>query len=480
MPAQTSGPSPKLAVYGSTTPRVHTRRARGQSRGATLVRFATQRLGMDLLPWQEWLLVSACQARAGRWLRRTVLALAARQNGKTKLTTTRVLGGMRLWDEEVIGAAQNRDVALESWTEALEVAVEVGLEPWDVHHQNGRESFRIGAKARYKVTASTRSAGRGLHGDLVVLDELREATDWRAYAALEKTRRARPNSQFWSISNEGDMSSIVLRTLAAQGETWKDDPASPIGFYSWSADPSFERADPRGWVQANPALGDLIDLDTLEAELRTDPPDVFETEVLCRPVMVMHPYLPEGAWEGCVERRQLVPDSPGSVMLAVDAGPELRHASIAVAWARPDGKTGVDVAEVFDESDGTALPRLASRLDQLVDRWQPPAVAVVAKTPAEAAVKRAVGSRAEVVLVGMADLQRASAAFYEAAVGRQLLHAGNPALDSALALSSADTPGGVPHRRADTADIDATRAAVMAAHQAATRVAGPAVSWSAY
>lgn len=470
----------KLTVYGSTEPRVMTRRARGQSKGTALVKFAQSTLGMDLLPWQKWLLVSALQCKGNRWLRRTVLALAARQNGKTKVTTTRVLGGMCLWQEEVIGAAQNRDVALESWTEALEVAHEAGLEPWDIHHQNGNESFRIGPKSRYKVTASTRSAGRGLHGDLVVLDELREATDWRAYAALEKTRRARPNSQFWSISNEGDMSSIVLRTLAGQGETWKDDPASPIGFYSWSADPEFERADPRGWVQANPALGYLIDLETLEAELRTDPPDVFETEVLCRPVMVMHPYLPEGTWEGCLERRQLVPDSPGSVVLAVDAGPELRHASIAVAWLRPDGKTGVDVAEVFDESEGAVLPRLVTRLDALMGRWKPPVVAVAAKTPAEAATKRCVGSRAEVVVVGIADLQRASAAFFEAAVGRQLLHAGNPALDAALSLSSADVPGGVPERRAKTADVGAARAAVMACHVATTKAPAKAITWSAY
>ena len=472
--------TPIPQIKGSTEPRVATRRAKGQSKGTSLVSFAGKVLGIDLMPWQKWLLTSACQCRNDKWLRRTVLALAARQNGKTKLTTTRVLGGMCLWQEEVIGAAQNRDVALESWTEALEVAVESGLEPWDVHHQNGRESFRIGPKARYKVTASNRSAGRGLHGDLVVLDELREATDWRAYAALEKTRRARPNSQFWSISNEGDLSSIVLRTLAGQGETWKDDPASPIGFYSWSADPEYERADPRGWVQANPALGYLIDIETLEAELRTDPPDVFETEVLCRPVMVMHPYLPEGSWAACLERRQTWPDQPGSVMLGVDAGPELRHGSISVAWQRTDGKVGVDVADTWDESEGAILPRLSVRLEALIERWKPPVVVVAAKTPAEATVKRAVAGRAEVVVMGIADLQRASAAFYVAVTGRQLLHAGNPMLDAALALCSADVPGGIPDRRAKTSDIDAARAAIMAMHQATTKEVKRVVSWSAF
>ena len=391
----------------------------------------------------------------------------------------RVLGGMALWGEEVICAAQSRDVALESWLDALETATEAGLEPWDVKRATGRESFRIGG-CRYKIASSTRGGARGLHADLVVLDELREFVDWRAYAALEKTRRARPGSQFWSISNEGDMSSMVLRTLAGQGETWKDDQASSIGFYSWSADPSFERGDPRGWVQANPALGHVIELATIADEYRSDPPDVFETEVLCRPVMVLHPFLPEGAWEGCVEHRQLVPDSPGSVMLAVDAGPELRHASIAVAWGRPDGKVGVDMADVFDEADGAILPRIASRLDQLVDRWQPPVVAVAAKTPAEAAVKRAVGSRAEVVLVGIADLQRAASCVLRGC-RRQ---AGAPPRQPGARLGPGRVIGGharrYPGRRADTADVDAARAAVMAAHQASTRVTGPAVTWSAY
>jgi phage terminase large subunit-like protein len=349
-----------------------------------------------------------------------------------------------------------------------------------VHRTNGRESFRIGEKARYKVTASNRSAGRGLHGDLVVLDELREATDWKAYAALEKTRRARPDSQFWSISNEGDMSSIVLRTLAAQGEAWKADPASPIGFYSWSAAPDYERTDPRGWVQANPGLGHLFPLETIEAELRSDPPEVFETEVLCRPVMVLRPYLPEGAWAACLERRQPLPETPGVVCLGVDAGPELRHATICVAWARPDGRLGVDVAAALDEAEGAVLGRLAARLQQLLERWQPPVVAVSARTAAEATVMRLVPPGTEAVPIGLADLQRASAAFYEAVISRQLVHMGDPVLDGAMAVCTADAPGQTPSRRSQASDIDPARAAVLAAFEAGRRPAAtPAATWTA-
>jgi len=480
MASDLSHKSQDAPVFGSTEPRIFTRKGAGRSRGPALVAWAAE-AGIELLPWQMWLLDYALMRRSNRWIRRTVLALAARQNGKTRLTTVRVLGGMVLWGEEVIGAAQNRDVALESWSEAYEAAEELGLEPWDVHRTNGRESFRIGRTARYKVTASNRSAGRGLHGDLVVLDELREATDWKAYAALEKTRRARPDSQFWSISNEGDMSSIVLRTLAAQGETWKDDPTSPLGFYSWSAAPELERHDPRGWVQANPALGYLFPLDTIEQELRTDPPEVFETEVLCRPVMVLRPYLPEGAWAACQERRQPLPEAAGSVCLGVAAGPELRHATICVAWRRPDGRLGVDVAAALDEADGPVLGRLAGRLQELLERWRPPVVAAAAKSPLEASVGRLVPPGTEVMGVGVAETQRASASFYEAVTTRQLIHMGDPTLDAGLAVASADRPGDTPTRRSAASDIDAAQAAILACHALTSRPAPVrSPSWSAF
>jgi hypothetical protein len=243
----------------------------------------------------------------------------------------------------------------------------------------------------------------------------------------------------------------------------------------------FERSDPRGWVQANPALGHLIELETIEAELRTDPPDVFETEVLCRPVMVLRPYLPEGVWMTLEERRQPLPATPGVTFLAVEAGPELRHGTIAVAWVRPDGRVGVDVAAAFDESDGPILARMAPRLSELCERHHPAAVAAQAKTPAEALSARAVTQGTDIVHIGSADLQRAAAGFYEAAVGRLVVHMADPTLDSAIQVASADAPGQVPTRRSSTADIDAALAVILAHHAATSRPAKVvAASWVAY
>jgi hypothetical protein len=45
------------------------------------------------------------------------------------------------------------------------------------------------------------------------MDEIRQQTNWEAYAAIDKTRRARPDSQLWAITTEGDLTSDVLNKL---------------------------------------------------------------------------------------------------------------------------------------------------------------------------------------------------------------------------------------------------------------------------
>ena len=73
--------------------------------------------------------------------------VVARQNGKTSCATIRTLGGMALWGENVIGAAQNRDIALEAWRDALEVALDAGLPVRETKRATGREEFWIGGPA---------------------------------------------------------------------------------------------------------------------------------------------------------------------------------------------------------------------------------------------------------------------------------------------------------------------------------------------
>src|SRR5699024_3176801 len=89
---------------------------------------------------------------------------------------------------------------------------------------NGKKTIRLKSGERYKVKAANRRAGRGLSGDLILLDELREHQSWDAWAAITKTTMARPAAQIWALSNAGDASSIVLRYLRKQAHEALGDP----------------------------------------------------------------------------------------------------------------------------------------------------------------------------------------------------------------------------------------------------------------
>src|SRR4051794_39726020 len=97
-------------LVGDATPRVSTRRPVGESKGPEVIRFAADRLDVQLLPWQEHVLTESLVVANARWASRTVGIMVARQNGKTRLVTVRALAGMVLWGEQVIAASQNRDV----------------------------------------------------------------------------------------------------------------------------------------------------------------------------------------------------------------------------------------------------------------------------------------------------------------------------------------------------------------------------------
>ena len=467
---------PSPPVSGSVTPRVATRRPLGRSAGGEVIRFATDVLHLEPLEWQKWALRRGLVRANGKWASRTVSVLVARQSGKTTLATIRALAGMVLWGEQVVGAAQNRDIALEAWREAWQVADDAGLVQKRPVMTNGREEFWIG-RTRYKVASSTRRGGRGLRADLVVLDEVREFRDWDGWAALEKTRRARPSSQVWAISTEGDDGSVVLNSLAAAGRAAAlEKTHTDSAWFEWSAAPDMDRFDPAGWAQANPELGGLIPFDTIASEAEHDAPEVFETEVLCRRVATLRPWLPAGTWDLCADPHATVPDG-AEVVFSLTAGPELRHATIGVGWRRPDGRTHIEGVTGYSDTDGPVLVRAGERLAELAARWKPPVVVVVKGSAADAAATRALEDieELEVKRVGGVESLAAANGFYEAVLARRLVHPPDPMTAVHLGAVTSD---GLWSRRSQAADVDGA-VALCLAHHATVHLPKPS-TWVAF
>jgi hypothetical protein len=347
------------------------------SAGFACIRFAEELLGLELFPWQKFFLVHALELLPdGSFRFRTVVLLVARQNGKSTLAQVLALFFMYVRAARlVIGTAQNLDIAEEVWAGAVEIAEDVpelAAAIKRVNQTNGKKSLDLDGGERYKVQTASRRGGRGLSGDLILLDELREHQSWDAWGAITKTTMARALALILALSNAGDASSIVLRYLrkmahAALGDpdginsdglglpdlveqlpadVSEDLPAADddsLGIFEWSAPPGCSLDDRAGWAAANPSLGYAITERAIAAARKTDPEWVFRTEVLCQwnDGTTEGPF-PPGSWDAGTDPLSAIP-AAAAVTYCVDTEHDRSRSFVAAAGRRADGDVHVEI-----------------------------------------------------------------------------------------------------------------------------------------
>lgn len=369
-------------LLGSAEPRVYTKPLRELTRdtslGFAVIDFARDLLGIELRPWQEWFLIHALELlEDGRLRFRTVVLSVARQNGKSTLSQVLALWAMYVRGSDlVIGTAQNLDISEEVWDGAVDLA-ESNDELADlivaVSRSNGKKALKLEGDKRYRVQPASRRGGRGLSGDLIMLDELREHTTWDAWSAVTKTTMARPDALILGMSNAGDAASIVLRHLrlmahrelgdpdgivrAAEGvadilhapvedEDAPDDAVTrgdaALGWFEWSAPPGCDVNDVDGWLMANPSYGHVEMHRALESAATTDPEWVFRTECLCQwNDGATESVFPDGAWLKGQDSRSVIGEDE-QVTFCVEVEPDRSNAYIVAAGFRPDGDLHVE------------------------------------------------------------------------------------------------------------------------------------------
>lgn len=360
---------------GCTEPRVATpplrELTRETSRGYECIEFAESILEVTLLPWQKALLIRALELNPdGTYRFKTVVLLVARQNGKSLLM--QVLSLWRMYVDGaplVIGTAQSLDIAEEQWMGAVEVAESIPELAELIEHvdrTNGKKALRLTSGERYKVAAASRRGGRGLSGDLVLLDELREHQNWQAWGAVTKTTMARRHAQIWAASNAGDLASVVLRhlrSLAHRELDWPDgkdgmvdlpdaiEPDTSLGIFEWSAAPDRDVWDRDGWCEANPSLGYTIEERSIAAAAATDPEWVFRTEVMCQFVNMagLGPF-PAKSWATSLDTledrraRGVTRDVDRPACYGIDMSHNREWVYVAIAYWDTEGRARVDIA----------------------------------------------------------------------------------------------------------------------------------------
>ncbi len=436
-----------------------------------LARFA----GLELDPWQAHVLECSLAERAdGKWAARDVGTVLPRQNGKNAILEARELAGLFLLGERLIvhtaHEAATAGEAMRRLQELIEGTPEFSRHVKNFWHANGKEAIELMNGQRIRFRTRTKGGGRGFSADFVVFDEAMILPD-ATVSALYPTLSARPNPQVWYAGSSVDQviheHGVVLARLRERGQAG----APRLAYFEWSAevldaegneiDPSAIGADilddPARWAEANPAFGERIFAEDIEAERgsmdnrgfaveRLGIGDWPETDPTAGGVIDIV------TWRALTDTTSAI---SGPVTLSFDVAPDRAHSAIAAAGLRPDGRIH---AQILERRPGTGW--LADRLRELRAEVRP--VAVIRDGAGPAASIKDVG---EVTTLSTAEYSQACGAFFDLVAQARLAHHGTPELDAAL-RGAAKRPLGDAwawSRKASTVDISPLVAVTLAA-----------------
>jgi len=294
--------------------------------------------------------------------------ISSRQNLKTYclelITLTRLLRphGDRLavWSAHEVSTAQ------ETFKTFLDLA---DLHPWlgrqveGVSRATGRESITFKGGRRLKFKARIKTGGRGLSGDLIVLDEA-FALQPEHMGSLLPILSTKAKGMVLYGSSAPHATSDILHRLMKRGR------AGGVSYIEWSApgslrDPGCSSAQCRHepatagcvmddealWLRSNPAaVYGRISMDYLRAERLALPPEEFARERLG---WGEDPVQAGGAisqldWQACTDEASTFTGRP---VFAIAVSRDGASSAIAAAGLREDGLPHV---EVVAEGRGTS------------------------------------------------------------------------------------------------------------------------------
>lgn len=353
--------------------------------------------GLILDPWQQLVLDHALTERPdGRWASREVGLVVGRQNGKGSILEALELADLFLLDNETQDRSESLTIHSAHWfptsqeaLRRLRMLIEQTPEldrlfsacKGKIRESNGKEGvemFRDGKWRRLKFQTRTKSGGRGLSGDRVVIDEAM-IYDAEMDSALRPTMSAMWNPQMWLLGSAGDRFSTIFGKTRTRGIEGKDP---QLCYFEWSIDPcsvfcgpdctEHDPVDERlgrerlveSYAKSNPGLGIRISMEAVESERSS-----MDKEMFARERLGVGDWPVEGdAWRVITKshwdvRADERSEIRGKFVLAVDTAPgQSPFTSLGVAGLNADGKTHVEIPslDVYDHRPGTSwvVPRV--------------------------------------------------------------------------------------------------------------------------
>ncbi|CAG6392765.1 terminase [Streptomyces cocklensis] len=315
--------------------------------------------------------------------------VVGRQNMKTGLFKMATIGWLFLLDQRlVVWSAHEFRTSQEAFRDMEELIMgtpQFAKRVKQIHRGNGDEAIELFDDRRLIFKARTKSGGRGLSGDKIILDE-GFALQPSHMGSLFPTLAARPDPQVVYGSSAGKVESGVLRAIRDRGRTGGDP---SLAYIEYCAPPPKEAcADGENCTHArdvqgcgcdnmelikaaNPAIGRRITVSYVRGERRALPPAEFARERMGwwdDPIGSEVPIKP-AEWTACLDEESR---RTGSVALAVDITPDRSVSSIAISGRRADGLVH---GEVIEHRAGTGW--VVDRIVELFKTVQPTPVALV-------------------------------------------------------------------------------------------------------
>lgn len=315
--------------------------------------------------------------------------VVGRQNLKTGVFKMAALGWLFLTDQRlVVWSAHEFRTSQEAFRDMEDLIMDTPVfarRVKQIHRGNGDEAIELYGDRRLMFKARTRTGGRGLSGDKIILDEA-FALQPSHMGSLFPTLAARPDPQVVYGSSAGKVESGILRAIRDRGRPGGDP---SLIYAEWCAPPPKEAcADGEKCTHArdavgcgcdnmelikaaNPAVGRRITIRYVRGERRGLPPEEFARERMGwwdDPIGGETPIKP-GDWTACLDEGSR---RTGPVALAVDITPDRSVSSIAVGGRRADGLAH---GEVVEHRAGTGW--VVDRLVELFGSITPTPVALV-------------------------------------------------------------------------------------------------------
>jgi hypothetical protein len=438
-----------------------------------------QMAGLELDPWQQWILINACaqkdqafqnpktKAWERMWAARDVGLVVARQNGKGSILEARQLAGLilpRFGERTIIHSAQDFATSGEHFRRVASLIQDtpsLNKRLKGCYEANGKERIEMKDGSRLLFKTRTKKLGRGFSPQLVVLDEAM-FLDTESMMALRPTLSAQPNPQLWFTGSAGleDAYEFGRVRSRAMNALASGDLDPYLFFAEWSADVCTDfclescdehdpLADEETWAKANPGYGIRISRDTVDNEYRADNQDkaAFKVERLS----VGRWPVDGDAWavideESWAARQDddseiLMGGSKNTWVLGIDVSPTRAWGCIVACGINDEGMQHVEITgyEQYDYRPGADW--IAGVVRQIWHNLKPDAVVIDDKGQASSLITELENFGVTVISPTTTEYAVACGQFHTDVVPRKgevpkIVHTGQQPLTNAVAAAA--------------------------------------------